>query len=193
MCGIKSVGMRSRLWLPLCLALLCAGGWWLFPQETGQQQTSPKPTPTQPSPNLDSMTPSEIWIQFWPIWQLLRTNLESQIEQQQQQAQTQQISDEQRRSDEQTISDLQQKLLTASQAQTQASTSTTSATVSSTQSSTDIQAAQISQAQEDKDIKAAVFSLEVERTGWKLLGISAGVLALGEAVYIAGHVFLKAW
>jgi ABC-type multidrug transport system fused ATPase/permease subunit len=38
----------------------------------------------------------------------------------------------------------------------------------------------------------AVKSLEVQRNGWKVLGITFGVAAAGEAIYIIGHS-LKAW
>jgi chromosome segregation ATPase len=38
----------------------------------------------------------------------------------------------------------------------------------------------------------AVKSLEIQRNGWKILGISVGIVAAGEAIYIIGRN-MKAW
>jgi chromosome segregation ATPase len=58
--------------------------------------------------------------------------------------------------------------------------------------STSLKQASQSLADYKRESEAAVLALEVQRNGWKILGISVGIVAAGEAIYIIGKN-MKAW
>jgi len=174
----------------LVLAFLLAGSSLCQGQTNAQPQTLPAITQPLPPLDLSLQTPDQLWQLLWPAWTTLKDSLQLQITQQQQQAQTQASSEQLKPSETQTTNDLQSNLQQASQAQNQASTSTTSATQSSTQSSTDLTQAQATKVQVDKAVKDAVANLEISRNGWKIAGITFGVVAIVEGIFITVK---KAW